>query len=239
MGGVMNGWQMGLLVSIASLGCIAPARSGGDCTCPTSGGASGSTAAASSPTPSVPAVVPSGALFSDGTSISLMNIDPAGSWFTMNDKSPKGTMVPASTGEFTSAIIDGAIHTKGSGFADWGGGIGLNFVGAQMLTPLDASGFTGISFKASGSGAMHVGLATMATMPEFGLCTKCYDHYAVDITDLSSAGKVYKFTWSQLRAAGWGSPKKPLDPKTLVGLNFTSKGAMPWDFTLDDLQFTK
>src|SRR5262249_32188480 len=109
------------------------------------------------------------------------------------------------------------------------------FVGADSLTPLDASGYTGISFKASGASAMHVGLATKATMPEFGECTKCYDHFAVDITDLSSTPKRYSFKWSQLRAAGWGAPKAPLDPHTLIGLNFTSKGGVPWDFSIDDL----
>src|SRR5262249_45688412 len=158
--------------------------------------------------------------------------DPPGSWFVMNDKTAKGSMVPSSTGEFTSALTNGAIHTSGKGFSDWGGGIGFNFVGADALTPLDASAFTGISFKASGSTAMHLGVATKATMPEFGECTKCYDHYATDITDLSSTPKVYTFKWSQLRAAGWGAPKAPFDPHTIVGVNFTSKGAAPWDFTL-------
>ena len=41
------------------------------------------------------------------------------------------------------------------------------------------------------------------------------------------------------RPAGWGSPKAPFDPKTVVGLNFTSKGGIPWDFTIDDLKFTQ
>jgi hypothetical protein len=167
-------------------------------------------------------------------------VDPPGSWFVFNDKSSKGVMSPASTGEFVSAgLVNGAIHTNGKGFTDWGGGIGVNFVGGDAVAPLDASGFTGISFKASGSTAMHVGLATVATMPEFGLCTKCYDHYAVDITDLSSTPKVYSFKWSQLRAAGWGAPHAALDTHTLIGLNFTSKGGVPWDFTLDDLSFTQ
>ena len=144
-------------------------------------------------------------------------------------------MTPSSTGEFTSALVNGGIHTSGKGFTDWGGGIGFNFVGADSLTPLDASAFTGISIKASGSTAVHVGLATRATMPEFGECTKCYDHFATDITDLSATPKVYSFKWSQLRSGGWGAPKAAFDAHTLVGLNFTSKGATPWDFTLYDI----
>jgi hypothetical protein len=185
-------------------------------------------------------VKPSGPLIADGKSISVLNVDPPGSWFVFNDKSAKGAMVPASTGEFeSSGLVNGAIHTDGKGFTDWGGGIGVNFVGGDSVAPLDASGFTGISFKASGKGALHVGLATVATMPEFGACTKCYDHYAVDITDLGSTPKVYSYKWSQLHAGGWGAPKAPLDTHTLIGLNFTSKGGVPWDFTIDDLSFVQ
>jgi hypothetical protein len=187
-----------------------------------------------------PAVKPTGTLISDGKSATLLNIDPPGSWFVLNDRTAKGTMIPPSTGEFTAALTNaGAIHSAGKGFSDWGGGVGFNFVGADSLTPLDASAYTGISFKASGSAPVHIGLATKATMPEFGDCTKCYDHYAVEISDLSSTPKVYSFKWSQLKAGGWGAPKAPLDPHTLVGVNFTSKGAAPWDFTLDDISFTQ
>jgi hypothetical protein len=148
-------------------------------------------------------------------------------------------MTPASNGDFASALVNGAIHTEGKGFSDWGGGIGFNFVGADSLTPLDASAYTGISFKASGSTPLHFALATKATMPEFGECTKCYDHFAVDITDLSSTPKVYSFKWSQLKSGGWGAPHASFDAHSLVGVNFTSKGAAPWNFTLDDISFVQ
>jgi len=230
--------------------CIAPQQTaqtpctGAASTTTTSSSSSASdapTAKASGGTTSgPPAVKPTGPLISDGKSNMVLNVDPPGSWFVLNDRTVKGKMVPESTGDFSTALTSaGAIHTSGKGFTDWGGGIGFNFVGADSLTPLDASAYSGISFKISGSAPLHVGLATKATMPEFGDCTKCYDHYAVDITDLSSTPKVYTFKWSQLRAGGWGAPKAPLDPHTLVGLNFTSKGATAWDFTLDDIQFVQ
>jgi hypothetical protein len=57
--------------------------------------------------------------------------------------------------------------------------------------------------------------------------------------DLTPTPKVYTFAWADLKPAGWGSPKAAFDPKTVVGLNFTSKGAIPWDFTIDDLKFTQ
>jgi len=182
---------------------------------------------------------PTGVLISDGTVPTVMNLHPGGGWFIFNDHSASGSMTPPTNGDFPSALQGGAIHTAGKGFTDWGGGIGFNFQGAEALTPIDASDFTGITFKAWGSTPMHVGLATKATMPEFNQCKKCYDHFAVDILDLSSTPKVYTFTWAQLRPAGWGSPKPVFDPKTVVGLNFTSKGAISWDFTIDDLKFTQ
>jgi hypothetical protein len=182
---------------------------------------------------------PTGVLISDGTQPTVMNLHPGGGWFIFNDHSSTGTMTPPTTGDFASALTGGAIHTTGKGFTDWGGGIGFNFQGAEALTPIDASDFTGITFRAWGSSPMHVGLATKATMPEFNQCKKCYDHFATDITDLTSTPKVYTFTWTQLRPAGWGSPKAVFDPKTVVGLNFTSKGAVSWDFTIDDLKFTQ
>jgi len=178
---------------------------------------------------------PTGPLIADGTKAVVMNLDPGGGWFVFHDPTPSGVMTPPSIDAFPTAMTGGVIHTTGRGFIDWGGGIGFNFQGAGALTPIDASDWKGISFKAWGTSAMHVGLATMATMPEFNHCKKCYDHFAVDIY-LTPTPTVYTFTWAELRPGGWGT-KVPLDPKTIVGLNFTSKGGVPWDFTLDDLKF--
>jgi len=182
---------------------------------------------------------PTGPLISDGTQTTVMNTHPGGGWFVFNDGTPGGVITPPNSADFASAITTGAIHTTGKGFTEWGGGIGVNFQGAEAITPIDASDFTGITFKAWGSTPMHVGLATKATLPEFNICKKCYDHFAVDINDLTSTPKVYTYTWAQLKPAGWGAPKAVLDSKTVVGINFTAKGAMPWDFTIDDLKFTQ
>ena len=181
---------------------------------------------------------PTGLLISDGTQPTVMNLHPGGGWFIFHDPTPGGTMYPPTTDLFTSgqAMKDGVIHTTGSGFVDWGGGIGVNFQGAEALTPIDASEFKGISFRAWGKSALHFGLATKATMPEFNQCKKCFDHFAVDIY-LTDKPTVYTFTWGDLRPAGWGTPKPVFDARTIVGVNFTSKGAVPWDFTVDDLKF--
>jgi len=231
------------LVGLALSGCINPPNS--PCDSGSSSSSSSSSSGSSAPTVDLtkvdvpPGVVPTGTLISDGSNPVVQNIDPPGSWFMMNDHSVKGSMDPATNGDFPAAMSSGMVHTSGKLYTDWGGGIGLNFVGDQMLKPVDASKFKGIRFKASGSTPMHVGLATVVTMPEFGVCTKCYDHYAVDINDLSGTPKTYEFTWDKLHQSGWGAPKAKLDPKTIIGLNFTSKGPAAWDFSIDDLEWIK
>jgi hypothetical protein len=56
------------------------------------------------------------------------------------------------------------------------------------------------------------------------------------ITDLSKEPKTYEFKWSDLKQTGWGDKVK-FDPKSVVGLNWTSKDAVAWDFTIDDVAF--
>jgi hypothetical protein len=182
------------------------------------------------------AAKPTGPLISDGTKPVVMNTDPGGGWFVFHDPTPSGVMTPPTINAFSTALTTGAIHTTGHGFIDWGGGIGVNLQGGSLL-PIDASDWKGISFKAWGNSAMKFGLATMATLPDFNICKKCYDHYAVDIY-LTPEPRTYTFTWDDLRSGGWGT-KVPLDPKTIVGVNFTSKGGEPWDFFIDDLMFIK
>lgn len=186
----------------------------------------------------VEAVVPTGTLIWDGGGISNVgeSLSPPGSWFVYSDKSPKGVKRPPSVEEFTTAIENGVLHTTGTGYTEWGGGVGTNLIGAPMLTPVDASKYRGIKFKASGKTPMKFLIGTVATMPEFGRCKKCYDHYRKVIKDLSDEPKVYEITWEELKQTGWGDKVK-FDAKTIVALNFTSLDAVPWDFTLDDVAF--
>lgn len=231
------------LVAMAMTGCIAgpPPCSADGASTSADASSDSSTAAADDVTkvPVPPGVVPTGAPVTDPANATIVNIDPPGSWFMMNDHSVKGSMTPETNGDFPSVTKDGLVHTSGKGYTDWGGGIGLNFVGDQMLKPVDASQFKGIKFKASGTTPMHLGLATVKTMPEFGVCTKCYDHYAVDINNLTPEPKVYEFTWEKLHQSGWGSPKAKFDAKTIIGLNLTSKGAAPWDFSIGEIEWIK
>jgi hypothetical protein len=231
---------LALVVALAP-GCILPQGESADAATASNAKSSSATSepAASKSAPPPTPVKLTGPLLCDGASEKIQGNDTPGSWFMMmDDKSPKGKMKPESNGDFATSIVNGMIHTEGTGYTDWGGGIGFNFT--DPLAPVDASAYSGISFTASGSSVMHVGLGAVATMPEFGVCQppKCYDHYQTEITDLSSTPKTYTFKWAQLKQGHWGVPQTPLDPKTLVGLNFTAKfKAGRWDFSLKDLKF--
>jgi hypothetical protein len=226
----------GLLLALTA-GCIGP-QGAQPCAETAAAADSGGSAAPGGEEPLIEAVVPTGTLIWDGGGISNIgeSLSPPGSWFVYSDKSAKGVKKPPSVEEFTTAIENGALHTTGTGYTEWGGGVGTNLIGAPMLTPVDASKYRGIKFKASGKTPMKFLIGTVATMPEFGRCKKCYDHYMKTIKDLSDEPKVYEITWDELKQTGWGDKVK-FDNKTIVALNFTSKDAVPWDFTLDDVAF--
>jgi len=224
-------------VVLLAVGCIGP-QGAQPCAETAASTGDGAGEAAAGEEALVEAVVPTGTLIWDGASISNVgeSLSPPGSWFVYSDKSPKGEKMPPSVEEFMKAVEGGVLHTTGKGYTEWGGGVGTNLIGAPMLTPVDATKFKGIKFKASGKTPMKVLIGTVATMPEFGRCKKCYDHYRKIIKDLSDEPKVYEITWDQLKQTGWGDKVK-FDVKTIVALNFTSLDAVPWDFTIDDVAF--
>ena len=226
---------MSALVLLLAAGCIGPQ---GVQPCAETASAADGAGEAKGEEPLIEAVVPTGTLIWDGTSISNVgeSLTPPGSWFVYSDKSPKGEKMPPSVEEFMTAVKDGVLHTTGKGYTEWGGGVGTNLIGAPMLTPVDASKYRGIKFKASGKTPMKFLVGTVATMPEFGKCKKCYDHFMKGIKDLTDEPKVIEVTWAELKQTGWGDKTK-FDVKTIVALNFTSKDAAPWDFTLDDVAF--
>lgn len=227
----------GLALVLAS-GCIGPQAVQ---PCAETPSASGDNAAAGEEKAEellVEAVVPTGTMIWSGEGISNNgeSLSPPGSWFVYSDESPGGVKMPPSVEEFTKALENGALHTTGKGYTQWGGGVGTNLIGAPMLTPVDASKYKGIKFKASGKTPMKFLVGSVATMPEFGRCKKCYDHHMKLIKDLTDEPKVYEIKWEDLKQTGWGDKAK-FDVKTIVALNFTSKDAIAWDFTIDDVAF--
>jgi len=224
-----------------SVGCIGP-QGAQQCKEPSGGNGDSASAegesAGEGPATLTEAVIPKGTLIWDGQGISNLpdSIEPPGSWFVYSDNTAAGVKNPPTVDEFTKAIENGVLHTWGKGYTEWGGGVGTNLVGSPVLTPVDASKYKGIKFKASGSTPMKFLVGSVATMPEFGRCKKCYDHHRIIISDLSKEPKTYEIKWDDLKQTGWGDKVK-FDTKLVVALNFTSKDAMSWDFTIDDVAF--
>lgn len=78
-----------------------------------------------------------------------------GYWFSYNDKSADGGAPMTAVGEKggCGGTTDCAYHTKGSGFTNYGAGVGFDLSdNAQMVAqPFDATGFMGIQFFAKGT----------------------------------------------------------------------------------------
>src|SRR5258706_6711741 len=144
-----------------------------------------------------------------------------GDWFTYHDMTA-GTQIPAQGGPVVPEAADRAgstkaIHTTGSGFADWGAGLG---VALHLSCPYDGSAYSGISFFAKGADPLTVKVKTAPTTPgaEGGSCAvNCYDPFKKDLV-LSPAWTRYSIAWADLAQGGWGTPAT-FSPSTLIGIN--------------------
>src|SRR5688572_29905343 len=91
------------------------------------------------------AMCPAGARVLDD----LERQDYWGYWFAFNDATAGGSQTPSGT--FAPEMADGsgyAVHTSGTGFTNWGAGVGFNLTGVRGCYDLGQSG--GIRFRAKG-----------------------------------------------------------------------------------------
>jgi hypothetical protein len=214
------------------------------------------------------------ALVYDGTPIGTFCSDQVnpphiGSWFSVNDGTgrqtpPIGQPIAHLGGR--SGSTDCAVHTLGTGFTDWGGGIGLNLnLSKARGCAYDASIFKGIRLYMKGTATgtetyppmpapntVRVGVVTISTSDQAGgtcVPTKgpggqpisCDDHYGAFCTLAT--------TWSACEVAfanpaftqeGWGV-KKNFSPAEIQGLLIAPTRAqdatLGWDFWVDDVSF--
>ncbi len=162
-----------------------------------------------------------------------------GSWFTTNDATAGGTQTPMGAFKAESDPLLGfAAHTTGTGFTNWGAGLGLNLAGVKGC--FDPAQTSGLRFKARGSGDLIIAAVIAGTVPPTsgGTCmsdTGCFDTHKVGVT-LQSEWLIYEVDWSVLHQAGWGEPAA-FDPASLLTLSFTvPPHQMPFDFWIDDIE---
>jgi hypothetical protein len=182
-----------------------------------------------------------------GTASILPHGGRIGSWYTYDDGTAGAVQTPAAFATCTPALIPGgycgsthAQHTSGSGFTTWGAGIGFDFNGKVIGSPMpyDVSAFTGIVFSARGTPAVRFMVTAPATIPvaQGGSCTtKCSDSFGTSIA-LSSAWEQYAIPFSSLKQIGWGT-KVAFDLTTALSVLFQVAQNQSFDFWITDVGF--
>jgi Leucine Rich repeats (2 copies) len=170
-----------------------------------------------------------------------------GAWYAFNDG--LGTQSPAPTTPGTpipTAEIPGgrgssqrAMHTFGSGFRDWGAGLGidLNYDG-QSYGSYDASAFNGITFWArsdSPTFVLTVRIATSATTRNTYGGT-CLEEPCSPGSITFRPGADWTQYWIPF-AVLTQSLTSPFEPDKLTNIQFLVLGGAAFDFWIDDLSF--
>jgi hypothetical protein len=131
-----------------------------------------------------------------------------------------------------------------SGFTLWGAELVANITHKDVVRcPYDASGFSGLSFVARGSGRVRVQFAVPGTVDKEygGTCDPaagetCYDFHGTFIT-LGDGYARYELPWSAFQQRNFGK-QFPFDPKTITALHFSmEKDQLPVELWLDDVRF--
>jgi hypothetical protein len=172
----------------------------------------------------------------------IQAFSPGAAWFDLNDGTAGGVEMPSPFAISTITPARGTslhgVHTTGTGFTGWGGGVGFTFV--QGNAPADLSQYKGVSFfgkwTGGGSPQIRVTVVTTGTFPDYCTCLagQCNDHHGKFFV-LTSSWAQYSLTWSELTQAGFGFPVA-FDPKTTLGMNFLRAVNEDWDFWIDDVE---
>ncbi|MCA9680934.1 MAG: hypothetical protein KC457_01965 [Myxococcales bacterium] len=180
--------------------------------------------------------------FEDGDGAILPSGGRQGYWYVFNDGSAGGTQTPPANAVLPEAGgangTGKAMHTSGSGFSEWGAGIGtdVNGEGGIKMT-WDASQYSGIVLMARGSGQVRAVLQIEATVPpeEGGTCAANCDPHG-KILVLSDSWQQFTIPFNQLTQEGWGTPAS-WDASTLVGIQFKVAANANFDFRVDEIGF--
>ncbi len=178
----------------------------------------------------------------DGDGAIIPNNGRQGYWYVFNDATPGGIQTPLANMVLPesggAAGTSKAMHTSGSGFAEWGAGVGVDFnnSGGIKMT-WDASQFTGIVLMAKGSGQVWTSVQIEATVPveEGGTCASSCDAHG-KLLVLSGTWQQFTLPFNQLSQEGWGTPAG-WDPSKLVGIQFKVGKDTNFDFWIDEIGF--
>ncbi len=177
--------------------------------------------------------------FEDGDTRIIEHQGRNGLWYDIGD----------GTGTQTRGVVTGgpsgsnyAIHYYGSGFTDWGSGVGFNFIDPSggPMQPYDASQMQGIKFWAriepGSNSAIRIALPNSQTHPDGGQCSTCWDHFGIDLT-LTTTWQQYTVPFSSLTQQGWGSQYETFDITTLYNMEFRHNQNVTYDVWIDNIEF--
>jgi hypothetical protein len=185
-----------------------------------------------------------------------------GAWFVYNDgKSSNQTPPPDSDFVATEGGANGSMFaagTKGSGYVEWGAGMGfdINNTGeggpsnAGEKKAWDASAYTGVRFMAKGNVPLRVGILVSGAVAvaDGGGCVapteppaegedplECGDSHGKTIS-LGSDWKEYKVAFAGLQQDGWGV-EAAFDAATITSVMFDIGPDVEFDIAVDELGF--
>jgi hypothetical protein len=185
--------------------------------------------------------------FEDGDGSLIPNGGRKGYWYTFNDESEGATqtpedVLPVGGGASGTAM---ALHTTGSGFVEWGAGVGIDLNNAGggeeggngIKEIYDVSAHTGVVVMAKGNGQVRAMVQIQDTIPpeEGGTCMlDCDPHGKVLL--LSDEWQQFTLEFESLNQEGWGTPAT-WDPTKVVGLQFKVGANQEFDFWIDEVGF--
>jgi hypothetical protein len=184
----------------------------------------------------------------DGDGMTRPQVLPLrGFWFTYNDMTgtqmpvPDGVFLPRAPGSPRSSVY--AACTQGSGFTEWGAGIGFNMadIGEGRTCPIDISGTQGLRFSFRGVGNFQLTIPRRATASAMnnGTCTGTDCDYGAFARFPSTADwTTVSVAWSRL-----SDGVLPFSPEDVFGFQFQAYDPefpdgppIDFEFCVDDVE---
>lgn len=191
----------------------------------------------------------------DGDGSIFLSHGRAGVWFSYNDDTNKDvgsgtTQWPKAGAERffmdpvspTRKASGKAARTYGSGYSNWGAGIGFDLLVQQ---PYDASRYSGLTFylrRAPGAdAAVRLNVTDANTSPLGGKCDAdhngCYSDFGVDLVATERWQEI-RLSWADLSQPSWAVEHyDAIVTSALYGIRFQAQPNAHFDFSIDDIAF--
>lgn len=174
-----------------------------------------------------------------------------GFWFAFNDGTGMQSPLPGADRLLMTSLDPArgeswyAVATSGSGFEDWGAGIGFDL---HSRNAYDASSYAGVAFWArQAPGApetnrnLRVEITDRNSVPQAFVCddqsVRCYANFGVDL-QLTDQWQFFEYTWADLKQPGWQDRSYPsIERSALYGMRFQVQTSESFDFQIDDVVF--